>query len=80
MLQRCWTHGHSVSKANTSAGGKDTCLGHARERASLYASELNSMVKSDNRSCLMAIPVFFFTSPEGYKIEVNAAIAGVKGG
>ena len=72
MLQRCWTHGHSLSKANTHVMGmRDT---------SFYASEMNSMVKSDNRSCLMAIPVFFFTSPEGYKIEVNAAIAGVKGG
>ena len=87
MLQRCWTHGHSASKANT-------CLGHAREKSlcfrgvgrmvtvcqkltqvlvaktdvlgmretSFYASEVNSMVKSDNRSCLMAIPVFFYKS------------------
>ena len=29
---------------------------------SFYASEMNSMVKSDNRSCLMAIPVFFYKS------------------
>ena len=112
MLQRCWTHGHSLSKQTQVLVAKTHVLG-MRERASLYASEvldawsqfvkskhkcwwqrhmswacerqvsiaseLNSMVKSDNRSCLMAIPVFF-TSPEGYKIEVNAAIAGVKGG
>ena len=32
-----------------------------------------------NRSCLVAIPVFF-SSPKGHKIGVVAAIAGVKGG